>query len=55
MWSVKALFGISFLVTSRVAPVVAQAGSCQLNAAASKECVSSRAVSSMSQAIKYLG
>lgn len=58
MLSVKALLGFGFLVTSRVAAVVAQTGSCQLSAAAKnhqQECVSRRPASTMAQAIKYLG
>lgn len=58
MLSVRALFGIGFLVTSRAATVLAQPGTCPLSAAANhhkKDCFSSRAASSMAQTIKYLG
>lgn len=58
MWSVKAVFGIGFLVTSQVAAVVAGTGSCQLSAAANnhrQECVRGRAASSMATAVRYLG
>ncbi|CAI5691339.1 unnamed protein product [Oreochromis niloticus] len=58
MLSIRALFGIGFLVTSRAATALAQAGSCPLPAATDshrKDCFSSRPASTMAQAIKYLG
>ncbi|KAI3358128.1 hypothetical protein L3Q82_003128 [Scortum barcoo] len=58
MFSVQALFGFGFLVTSRVPAVLAQAGTCALSAAANrhkKDCFSSRPASTMAQTIKYLG
>lgn len=58
MLSVRALFGIGFLVTSRTTAVLAQTGTCLLSAAANKhkkDCFSSRPASSMAQTIKYLG
>lgn len=58
MLSVRALFGIGFLVTSRATAVLAQTGTCPLSAAANnhkKDCFSSRPASTMAQTIKYLG
>ncbi|XP_065327826.1 NAD(P)H-hydrate epimerase [Pelmatolapia mariae] len=58
MLSIRALFGIGFLVTSRATTALAQAGTCPLPAAANshrKDCFSSRPASTMAQAIKYLG
>lgn len=58
MLSVRALFGIGFLVTSRATAVLTQTGTCPLSAAANKhkkDCFSSRPASSMAHTIKYLG
>uniref|UniRef100_A0A3P9L0G6 NAD(P)H-hydrate epimerase n=1 Tax=Oryzias latipes TaxID=8090 RepID=A0A3P9L0G6_ORYLA len=57
MLNVRALFGIGFLVTSRVEATFSQAGTCSLSAAADhhKECLGSRAASTMAHRIKYLG
>ncbi|CAN9503684.1 unnamed protein product [Ophioblennius macclurei] len=58
MWSVRALFGIGFLVTSRAAASLAHTGTCTLSAAATnspnKDCFR-RTASTMAQTIKYLG
>ncbi|CAF89685.1 unnamed protein product, partial [Tetraodon nigroviridis] len=58
MLSAKALLGLGFLVSSRVAALVASTGSCPLSAAANdprQECVSRRPASTMARALKYLG
>lgn len=58
MLSVRTLFGIGFLVTSRVGAVLAQTGTCPLSTAANlrkKDCLGSRAASTMAKTIKYLG
>ncbi|KAM9838669.1 NAD(P)H-hydrate epimerase isoform 1-T3 [Aulostomus maculatus] len=58
MLSVRALFGIGFLVTSRATAVLPQIGKCPVSLSAStprKDCYSSRPVSTMAQTIKYLG
>ncbi|XP_034016389.1 NAD(P)H-hydrate epimerase [Thalassophryne amazonica] len=58
MLSVRALFGIGFLVTSRAIPVFSQTGTCSGSSAVRnhrKECFSSRAASTMAQTIRYLG
>ncbi|XP_059205440.1 NAD(P)H-hydrate epimerase [Centropristis striata] len=58
MLSVRALFGIGFLVTSRATAVLAQTGTCSLSTAANnhkRDCFSSRPASTMAQTIKYLG
>ncbi|XP_068189061.1 NAD(P)H-hydrate epimerase-like [Antennarius striatus] len=58
MLNVRALFGIGFLVTSRVTTVLTQTGVCPLSTAANNQkrsCFSSRPASTMAQTIKYLG
>lgn len=57
MLSVRALFGIGFLVTSRTSAVLPQTGTCPRPAANNhnKDYFSSRAASTMAQNIKYLG
>ncbi|XP_068603322.1 NAD(P)H-hydrate epimerase [Brachionichthys hirsutus] len=59
MLRVPALFGIGFLVTSRVTTVLAQTGTCPLSAAASNQerrYFSGRPASAaMAQTVKYLG
>ncbi|XP_019721675.1 NAD(P)H-hydrate epimerase [Hippocampus comes] len=58
MLSVRALFGIGFLVTSRAAAVFAQTGKCPLSPSThnhQNDCYSSRPASAMAQSIKYLG
>lgn len=58
MLSVRTLFGIGFLVTSRVGAVLAHTGTCPLSTAANlrrKDCLGSRSASTMAKTIKYLG
>ncbi|KAM6900070.1 NAD(P)H-hydrate epimerase [Xenentodon cancila] len=58
MLSVRALFGIGFLVTSRTAAAFAQTGTCPLPAAADdlrRSRFSSRPASTMAQTVRYLG
>lgn len=58
MWSVRALFGVSFLVSSRAPAVLSQSGTCPLSSLSRphhKHCLSSRPVSTMAHSIKYLG
>ncbi|XP_008329312.1 NAD(P)H-hydrate epimerase [Cynoglossus semilaevis] len=59
MLSVRALFGIGVLVTSRATAVLAQTGTCSVPASSNgptkTSCVSSRPASTMAQTIKYLG
>ncbi|XP_057684619.1 NAD(P)H-hydrate epimerase [Corythoichthys intestinalis] len=58
MLSVRALFGIGFLVTSRAATVFAQTGKCPLSPSANnhhKSFYASKPASTMAKSIKYLG
>ncbi|XP_068189510.1 NAD(P)H-hydrate epimerase-like [Antennarius striatus] len=58
MMSGRALFGIGFLVTSRVTTVLTQTGVCLLSAAANtqkRSCFSSRPASTTAQTVKYVG
>lgn len=58
MLSVRTLFGIGFLVTSRVGAVLAQTGTCPLSTAANlrkKDSLGCRSASTMATTIKYLG
>ncbi|XP_054620704.1 NAD(P)H-hydrate epimerase [Dunckerocampus dactyliophorus] len=58
MLSVRTLFGIGFLVTSRAAAVFAQTEKCPLSPSANhpqKDCYTIRPASTMAHSIKYLG
>ncbi|KAM9383891.1 NAD(P)H-hydrate epimerase isoform 1-T2 [Pholidichthys leucotaenia] len=56
MLSVRALFGISFLATTRASAALTQTGTCPLSTDAQKKsCFIGRPVSTMAQTIKYLG
>ncbi|XP_061839257.1 NAD(P)H-hydrate epimerase [Nerophis lumbriciformis] len=58
MLSVRTLFGIGFLVSSRATAVFAQIGKCAPSAAANNhptDCYTSRPASTMAHTIKYLG
>lgn len=58
MLSVRALFGIGFLVSSRASAVLSQARTCPLSSVSNshrKDCFSSRPLTTMAQSIKYLG
>lgn len=58
MLSVRALFGIGFLVSSRASAVLSQPGTCPLSSVSEphhKDCSRSRPLSTMATSIKYLG
>ncbi|CAL9690773.1 unnamed protein product [Knipowitschia caucasica] len=53
MWSVRAWFGVGFLVSSRVSTVLSVPGTCTLTSGC--DSLGSRPLSTMTQNIKYLG
>ncbi|KAJ0003511.1 hypothetical protein NQD34_008609 [Periophthalmus magnuspinnatus] len=58
MLSIRALFGIGFLVSSRASTVLSQPGTCSLPSLSNshrKDCFSSRPLSTMAHNINYLG